>query len=447
MLNDPVLLAAAGGGLLLIAALIGIMIKRRKAGVAVTASGFDNLEVLADNDAEEKTAAEEEEKDKVSASEQISEDETLASIEDTVINKTETSAAVEDDEPGDDVIAEADVYLAYGIYQQAEDLLKQAIIDSPDRIDYQIKLAETHYASKNADAFIDVATEIKQHVDDDDSAEWKKMMVMGQDLCADNALFQGANVDELDVDVFAPDEPLMDFDLGGAEDEETNMTSDVVLTLDDESLELPDMDAADSAKIPETEEDETSADVLAEPVDEIEFDLSDMGAVEETATVEDEFSLDIDASELGIDTQDETEDVTDVAEESLDLADLGLADLDMADTSLDNVAEAEADVSVAEAEEDELLVDLSDEVEIDSLEEIDAIEGTKAAANDALAEEEAFDLSSLSDVDEVSTKLDLARAYLDMGDHEGTRGILEEVLLDGDDEQKQEANDLMSKLA
>ena len=53
---------------------------------------------------------------------------------------------------------------------------------------------------------------------------------------------------------------------------------------------------------------------------------------------------------------------------------------------------------------------------------------------------------SLDDVDEISTKLDLARAYLDMGDHEGTRGILEEVLADGNDEQKQEANDLMAKL-
>ena len=61
-------------------------------------------------------------------------------------------------------------------------------------------------------------------------------------------------------------------------------------------------------------------------------------------------------------------------------------------------------------------------------------------------DEEDFDLSSLDDVDEISTKLDLARAYLDMGDHEGTKGILEEVLTDGDDEQKSEASELMAKL-
>ena len=65
---------------------------------------------------------------------------------------------------------------------------------------------------------------------------------------------------------------------------------------------------------------------------------------------------------------------------------------------------------------------------------------------DEMSDEDDFDLSSLDDVDEVSTKLDLARAYLDMGDHEGTRGILEEVIAEGNDEQKQEANELMAKL-
>ena len=62
------------------------------------------------------------------------------------------------------------------------------------------------------------------------------------------------------------------------------------------------------------------------------------------------------------------------------------------------------------------------------------------------AADDDFDLSSLDDVDEISTKLDLARAYLDMGDHEGTRGILEEVIAEGNDEQKKEAADLMAKL-
>ena len=46
--------------------------------------------------------------------------------------------------------------------------------------------------------------------------------------------------------------------------------------------------------------------------------------------------------------------------------------------------------------------------------------------------------------DEVGTKLDLARAYLDMGDEEGATSILAEVLAEGSVAQKQEARDLMS---
>ena len=47
---------------------------------------------------------------------------------------------------------------------------------------------------------------------------------------------------------------------------------------------------------------------------------------------------------------------------------------------------------------------------------------------------------------EVGTKLDLARAYMDMGDPEGARNILEEVLHEGSVAQKQEAQRLMESL-
>jgi pilus assembly protein FimV len=50
-------------------------------------------------------------------------------------------------------------------------------------------------------------------------------------------------------------------------------------------------------------------------------------------------------------------------------------------------------------------------------------------------------------LDEVGTKLDLARAYIDMGDTEGARGILSEVLSEGNDVQRLEARDLLGKLA
>jgi pilus assembly protein FimV len=47
---------------------------------------------------------------------------------------------------------------------------------------------------------------------------------------------------------------------------------------------------------------------------------------------------------------------------------------------------------------------------------------------------------------EVSTKLDLARAYVDMGDAEGARDILQEVLKEGATEQQEEARKLLAEL-
>lgn len=48
--------------------------------------------------------------------------------------------------------------------------------------------------------------------------------------------------------------------------------------------------------------------------------------------------------------------------------------------------------------------------------------------------------------DAVATKLDLARAYMDMGDPDGARSMLEEVISEGNEEQKGEARKLLSDL-
>jgi pilus assembly protein FimV len=49
--------------------------------------------------------------------------------------------------------------------------------------------------------------------------------------------------------------------------------------------------------------------------------------------------------------------------------------------------------------------------------------------------------------DEVGTKLDLAKAYIDMGDPDGARGILDEVMEEGSDAQKEEAQQLLQQIA
>jgi len=64
----------------------------------------------------------------------------------------------------------------------------------------------------------------------------------------------------------------------------------------------------------------------------------------------------------------------------------------------------------------------------------------------AAADDDEDDFGFLSDSDEVATKLDLARAYIDMGDADGAREILDEVLKEGTDEQRKDAQELLGRL-
>jgi len=494
ILNNPIMLAGVAGALLLILGVIGMIFKRRKAAStaeATTSGGLDDLESLADEiadapDDDVVAAAADEASDAVGAEDSEAEfdsDSTmiLDTPQDTAAADSGSAAAIEEDEPRDDVIAEADVYLAYGIYQQAEELLTQAIADNPERDDYRVKLAETHYASKNKEAFLEVAGELQKRTENADSPAWKKVMVMGQDMCADDAMFQGSMVGGLDVDSLAPNAPEMDFDLGLDTPEEEPATDlDLSLDAEEDALELPeetDSDEHDSTQLLDSDELETAAeseetpaeDIAAEEIDELEFDLSDTGAVETEESNEDEFSLDIDADELDIDI-DMTDDAVDAKadegeEESIDLGDVDLGlDLDADDTTTEVKAEKEDDeLDVGEIDldfglddtdaDEEVSLDLTDDVEALDMDLGDADEETaepeietETPAAASTSDDDDFDLNSLDDVDEISTKLDLARAYLDMGDHEGTRGILEEVMAEGDDEQKKEAADLMEKL-
>lgn len=63
---------------------------------------------------------------------------------------------------------------------------------------------------------------------------------------------------------------------------------------------------------------------------------------------------------------------------------------------------------------------------------------------DALSDDE---ISPLSDNDDIANKLDLARAFVDMGDGDSARDILSEVLVGGSDEQVVEAKALLDQLS
>ena len=70
----------------------------------------------------------------------------------------------------------------------------------------------------------------------------------------------------------------------------------------------------------------------------------------------------------------------------------------------------------------------------------------EAALADLTDDEMDAELDFLADADEAATKLDLARAYIDMGDSEGAKDILSEVLGEGNDEQRKEATELLGRI-
>ena len=459
IINNPVISAAVGGGLLLLLGLFGWMFKRGKseADTAVV-SGFDDLESLAEEVAEEQaTESVAEDKFDTTTSMDVS---GASSVDEKVPAKAATAEDNESkqgdedkEEPRDDVIAEADVYLAYGIYQQAEELLVPAIAENPDRNDYRLKLAEVHYAGKNANAFIQTTTELKGKVEEN-SSTWKKVLVMGQSLCPDDEMFQSGNLmGGLELDSDAPQVPEMDLDLGldAVSEIETDTTIEAEGIGEVPEFELPEMESL--ADI----EDDAEAAVL-EPAEELEFDLSDTGAIEEPEESLDneEFSIDIETSELDISDADEDADIDFGLTE--DVAAEPIAEEPVKETLVEAIAEVddEEEISLDLTENAEVLsitpnADVDEEISIDMGDaadsfDLDLDDDSIEIISDSEADDDEFDLSALDDVDEISTKLDLARAYLDMGDTEGTRSILEEVVAEGSDDQKDEANILMAKL-
>ena len=91
-----------------------------------------------------------------------------------------------------DPIAEADFHMAYGLYDQAADLIDGALSVEPQRPDLLTKLCEIYFVWGNRDAFIDAAGRLKAVVGDADSADWDKIVIMGQQIAADDDLFVGA---------------------------------------------------------------------------------------------------------------------------------------------------------------------------------------------------------------------------------------------------------------
>ena len=173
----------------------------------------------------------------------------------------------------------------------------------------------------------------------------------------------------------------------------------------------------------------------AEPQPVADLDDFDLDVSEPVApAVADETPVDVAAELAAFDSVPEFEPITE-----LDLP----TDFDLS-LSLDDDSPAAKSFASELDDVNAELDKLSQNLESPSLEPHFTTEDAVAQPEPEPLDDLDFDFFSGSD--EVATKLDLARAYIDMGDHQGARDILDEVVKDGDGTQRQEAEELLSRL-
>jgi pilus assembly protein FimV len=88
-----------------------------------------------------------------------------------------------------DPLAEADFHMAYGLYDQAADLVRIALEREPDRRDLRLKLLEIYFVWGNKEAFLQTAKGLESSRDRAPVGEWDKIVIMGKQICPDEPLF------------------------------------------------------------------------------------------------------------------------------------------------------------------------------------------------------------------------------------------------------------------
>src|SRR5512139_3765312 len=95
-----------------------------------------------------------------------------------------------------DPVAEADVYIAYGREEQAEDILKEALRLQPDRHAVRLKLLEIYARRGDKAAFMTIAEDLKERTGET-GEDWAKALRLGRTMDPDNPMFAGAPMTEL----------------------------------------------------------------------------------------------------------------------------------------------------------------------------------------------------------------------------------------------------------
>lgn len=329
-----------------------------------------------------------------------------------------------------DPIAEAEFHMAYGLYDQAADLLERALKADPDNRAYRVKLVEVFFVWENRDGFMKHAKLLHESIADDSDSDWNKVVILGKQLCPDEGLFSGATAapaaDSMDLEFTADSgEADLDFTLGGTdvktldadltdfgmddadgEDAEADLDfdlgGDLEAELDDDDLALDlsgldDAEAADTLETPTVEADFVDlpdSDTLETPT--LESELADDAATMESPALADNDA----ASTLETPTLENPMDEATVESPTLESA-----GSDGETTEMPALSEPDFDLSDADEEielggADDLDVDLSGLADAGEA-EADSTTLASSLEDDAgLEDEDATLLADFADVDD-----------------------------------------------
>ena len=355
-----------------------------------------------------------------------------------------------------DPVAEADVYLAYGRDLQAEEILKEALNANPGRIAIYQKLLEIYAKRRDSKSFETIATQASV-LTHRDGADWERICTLGQGIDPGNPLYQhegqandlesiSASLD-FTTDLpqsAAPPQPILP-DTASAHDA-VDLDLDLDFSLDEDPVSVITEASASPVAIPATP---------AEPEPALSVIDMDFGFITETPESQNaaEFAEVTEMPELSPPVEappvpDVEIDVDVAAENSIDFT---LPDLDFSTPERPQPA----------VDNDDFKLQASTSFGLTQPAPLPAPEPTAPAAPDLGMLE--FDLGSLSlDLEEplaaepvmetgsqedpLATKLALAEEFSAIGDDDGARALIEEVIAEASGDMKIKAQRALSNL-
>jgi len=334
-----------------------------------------------------------------------------------------------------DPIAEAEVYLAYGRDAQAEEILKDALKKDPQRQEIYLKLLEIHAQHNKPSAFETVASELYA-VSQGQGEVWHKAVGLGRQLDPSNPMFA-----EGGTPASRPARAESDtFTVGGDyKPEPSKVDQGFDMGLDEEISLTPTSGAGPQHAAAEDtfRGEETMVHARATPAPTHGAGVAATVAAAGAAVAAGGVAAMRGLGDKVESAKDSVAGKVAAAADKFDL-DFHLDDADKPAPIKPKPEPALATATATSGGTSDRLARPAAALELDKLDlSFDPDKATFEDPTPSVLDGQWHD---------AATKLDLAKAYQEMGDAEGAREILQEVLHEGDDEQKKEAQAILGKL-